>query len=198
MGYRDYRAVNKYVSDDNNGTGMDKELEIIWKSIEACSVTPTVVAGSLFNPGARLSDMEYFQRELGLTLPKDVVESFLRHDGMPPENAYYCFWEGNFLSHKDSLKEKNERLHIAKEMSAEPNSSDYYPPDKVVGHVKPLIWSELWIPVLKKNKEPVCLDFDPAEGGDIGQVIEVDWEGSEVKVIARSYREFLKKVLETL
>ena len=117
---------------------------------------------------------------------------------MPKENEWYCFWDGNFLSIKDSLKEQNERLRVAKEINGEPGSPDYYPPDNVIGPVKPIIWSSFWIPVLKKNKEPVCIDFDPAKGGVTGQVIEIDWEGSEVKVIAGSYREFLNKVIENL
>ena len=177
---------------------MDRELELIWESIEAWPITSSVKGGSVFNLGALVSDIEIFEREIGVTLPEDVKDSFLRHNGMPKENGYYCFWEGNFLSLNDSLNERNERIRITKEVSSEPGAPDYYPPGNVIGPVKPLIWSSSWIPVLKKNKEPVCIDFDPAKGGAIGQVIEVDWEGSEVKVIASSYREFLIKVVENL
>lgn len=177
---------------------MDRELELIWETIESWPVSDTVKGGSIFNSGAPISEIELFEKEIGLTLPRDVIDSFLRHDGMPKENEWYCFWDGNFLSIKDSLKEQNERLRVAKEINGEPGSPDYYPPDNVIGPVKPIIWSSFWIPVLKKNKEPVCIDFDPAKGGVTGQVIEIDWEGSEVKVIAGSYREFLNKVIENL
>ncbi len=177
---------------------MDKELNLIWESIESWPVTPTQKGLSILNSGASPSDIEAFVKEIGFELPKDVEDSFLRHDGMPKENGYYCFWDGNFLSIKQSLDERSEKIRNSQEIFGEPGSSDYYPPELVTGPVKAIKWSHSWIPVLKKNKEPVCIDFDPDKGGLIGQVIEVDWEGSEVKVIASSYREFLKMVVENL
>lgn len=177
---------------------MDKELNILWGLIESLTVTPSLKANAIFNAGASLSDIETFERELGVNLPKDVVDSFQRHNGMPVENGYYCFWEGSFLSLRQSLKERSERILTTKRMFGEPGSPGYCPPESVIGPVKADVWLPLWVPVLKKNKEPVCIDFDPDDGGVVGQIIEVDWEGSEVKVIAKSYREFLKMVVENL
>lgn len=177
---------------------MDTEFKLIWEFIESWPITPELNGKALFNPGASISEIQAFEQAIGFKLPQDVVDSYRRHNGMPVAMSYYCFWQGNSLSLKQSLQQWRDAIRVTKEIFGEPGLPDYYPPQVVKGPVKALCWSPAWIPVLKKNKEPVCLDFEPAEGGNIGQVIEVDFEGSEVKVIAKSYREFLQKVVENL
>lgn len=177
---------------------MDKELTTIWAAIESWPITPSLKGGSIFNAGASLTEIQEFEKNIGVNLPQDIIDSYLRHDGMPPENGYYCFWEGNFLSLQQSLKAQQERSCTAKEIFGDYGSAEYLQAEMVQGPVKPARWLPLWIPILKKNKEYVCIDFDPAPEGLSGQIIEIDWEGCAVEVIASSYRTFLEKVVAQL
>lgn len=75
-----------------------------------------------------------------------------------------------YLSISASGSEAARRLDVLTDFTHEP--------ENIIGLVKPLFWHPQWVPVLKKNKESVCVDFCPADDGVIGQIIEVDWKDS--------------------
>jgi cell wall assembly regulator SMI1 len=169
---------------------MEAELENLWSQIDHSPIADGVRGVHLFNPGARPGELADFNKQYGGLLPIDLLDSLARHNGTRDGMNYYCFYDGNFLSISASCSEAARRLDVLTDFTHEP--------ENIVGSVKPLFWNPLWVPVLKKNKEPVCVDLCPAADGVIGQIIEVDWEDSSVKVIANSYCSFLRLVVASL
>ena len=69
----------------------------------------------------------------------------------------------------------------------------------VEGLVKPFGFLQQWAPIMDFNGDVfLALDFPPAPGGHVGQVIEVDWECVSWKVITSSFNEFMKDYVEAL
>lgn len=69
----------------------------------------------------------------------------------------------------------------------------------VEGPVRPVMFDDAWIPFMDSNGDVFwAVDFNPAAGGNPGQIIEVDWESVSYKVIAPSFEAFLKAYLEQL
>ena len=63
----------------------------------------------------------------------------------------------------------------------------------VKGSVKPLMLHPKWLPITCMNGDVFrYLDFDPADGGTPGQVIEVDPESCSYKVLASSFGELIE------
>lgn len=172
---------------------MEAGLLSLWEALESSLIAPGLRGADLLNPGAGQAGIRAFEAAVGVSLPQAVFDSYLRHDGMPAEKGYYCFWDGNFLSLQQSLAERQSRIQAATIYES--------PAPDIVGQsgaIQPVAWHPLWIPVLKKNKEPVCLDFAPGPAGQAGQVIEVDAEGCEIKLLAPSYLVFLQKLVARL
>ncbi len=67
-----------------------------------------------------------------------------------------------------------------------------------IGPVKPRLWSERWIPFAEKGMDYLCLDLDPDEGGEVGQVIHYRREPEPVEWVSESLRAFMSSVAERL
>jgi cell wall assembly regulator SMI1 len=62
------------------------------------------------------------------------------------------------------------------------------------GPVKPQIWNKSWIPLAGDGGNFICLDGDPDEGGDIGQVFIWWRDGSANQWVAPSYQVWLEQL----
>lgn len=61
------------------------------------------------------------------------------------------------------------------------------------------MYSPDWIPVMDFNADVFwALDFDPVQAGVNGQLIEVDWEATSWRVVARSFADFLAGYVQNL
>ncbi|UOO91940.1 SMI1/KNR4 family protein [Vitreoscilla stercoraria] len=64
--------------------------------------------------------------------------------------------------------------------------------------VRPVFWSEKWLPFADDNGYYLMLDLDPAEGGEYGQVILLANDGEPVSWIAPSLSVWLASYIEDL
>jgi cell wall assembly regulator SMI1 len=65
--------------------------------------------------------------------------------------------------------------------------------------VKEDIWNSRWIPFASdESGNFLCVDYDPAKGGDIGQVILWASDPPYVEVIAPSFRAWLEQFANDL
>lgn len=65
------------------------------------------------------------------------------------------------------------------------------------GPVRALIGTRGWVPFADMGVHRVlCFDFEPDEGGQVGQVIEIELPGPGRRVVASSLNEFLSRGLE--
>jgi cell wall assembly regulator SMI1 len=108
--------------------------------------------------------------------------------------------EGGFLGASEILETLTDLRSIAKELldARRYNGVSADMTLTATGSVKNNFWSEHWIPFHVTDWSKICFDFDPPQRGEMGQIIEVDWEGGSVKVIARNYTEFLEMCADGL
>lgn len=171
---------------------MAEELDVhaFWSRVEAW-VRAAGLPPDLLRPAASPQALDALDESLGTGCPDELRALLAVHDGAG--ESWYCFANGYFLSAGEILALRHERARLAATLF-DPEAGS----PECLGTVRPLWWSDLWIPFLMRNKEPVCIDLGPAPGGKRGQIIEIDWEGRCNKVVAASMEDFLDQVLAAL
>jgi len=150
------------------------------------------------------SDIKLVEEETGIKLPEDFV-NFLRtqngangvsplfgdgHELLTCQQiiAVYKYGLKNHKISTDDLLQYQEWKELASENLISIN-----------GPVKPHESHTNWLPISDQNGDILrYLDFDPAKGGTLGQVIEVDWECFRWQVLAPSFKAFLSKYYDEL
>ena len=153
------------------------------------------------NPPAQESEITLVENMLKISLPdsfKDLLETFNGEDGL---TWLALFGDGNqLLSCRDIIDQYKLEQDIGQQMFNPEMENIEFWRDRVVeniisvkGAVKPLLRHQKWIPITCMNGDVfIYLDFDPAPGGHIGQVIKVDTEACSYQVLANSFAEFME------
>ena len=167
----------------------------LWERLEAwgSANAPDMLAD--LSPGALVDEVADLERTLGISLPETFKESLRVHNGEDdgwPNRAFAD--RGAYLSCAGIVAEWQGRLDVAREYE-NPESL----PATTVGAARGEMFNEAWIPFLNCNGDVIwALDFAPAEGGTPGQVIEIDWEGCYVRVVAASFEAMFRDYVEAL
>lgn len=150
------------------------------------------------------NEIRFVEEETGIKLPDDF-KNFLRiqngangitplfgdgHELLTCEQIVkeYRYGRENHQISGDDLQQSQEWKEMATDNRIDIN-----------GSVKPHESHTNWLPISNQNGDILrYLDFDPAEGGVSGQVIEVDLEGVRWEVLAPSFDAFLFKFYEEL
>jgi cell wall assembly regulator SMI1 len=165
-------------------------IQQFWQQVEAW-LPSTSMPASVLAPAASQQELDDLDASLVAGCP-EVLRALLGiHNGGGA--GWYCFSKGNLLSAAEITSMCSEYAQLAATLF-DPSMD---PPD-CLGAVRPLWWSELWVPFLKRNKEPVCIDLGPAPGGAVGQIIEIDWEGGCNRVLAPDLPSFLAEITNSL
>lgn len=130
--------------------------------------------------------------KLGVTFPEDFVDSYLIHDGQVEGSAPLVrSWE---LLSLDKIV--SEARHLRDSWAKAPLPENVGDPD---GPVKPLWWSDKWIPFGSNSEgDYACLDFDPDPGGQVGQIISYRHDDSSRKRTAPSLKAWLESYADEL
>lgn len=183
-------------------------IDQLWSRIEAAlsRQAPEVLA-TLGKP-AKLDAIAKLEAEFGLPLPDALKSSWARHDGQNVDDeSLALFVDFPFFSIKAVRAERKEMLALAKSMGNLKDSDDLVAWAALVedgvgsieGPVKARDFHPKWLPICSVNGDVFrYLDFDPAPGGEVGQVIEVDPEGVSWRVVARSFAAFLERFADAL
>jgi cell wall assembly regulator SMI1 len=137
------------------------------------------------------ADLKVLASLAGGSLPAAVREAYARHDGQAFEApSLVSLFAGYELLPIQMARSEYESMCAA-------------PPDcslEAEGPVRGHYWSRGWFPVtlLGGASNYHCLDFDPAPGGTVGQVIEVFHDGGERRVIAGDLGEYLARFARAL
>ncbi|NRO98830.1 molybdenum cofactor biosynthesis protein MoaA [Paraburkholderia sp. NMBU_R16] len=147
---------------------------------------PEEIPGGL-NAGAGDEDIRSLEAALDIALPEDFIESLKIHNGQP--RIAGDFFDGDsLLCGRDILKAWKvwHKLVVSgdfEDCSAEPDDG-----------IKDDWYNLKWIPFTSNGAgDHLCLDFDPAEGGTVGQVIRVWHDDDQRTLVARSFREWLHR-----
>lgn len=139
--------------------------------------------------------------QIQLMLPEALKESFKIHDGEEHNYLPGVLADGYWLMPLEHACETWKQL---KDLAAELFGTEDNPTqwrsqveDGIIfikGAVKPLIGSPKWFPIANMNGDITrFLDFDPPDGGTLGQVIEIDAEACQFQVIAPSFLEYIEQ-----
>ena len=140
---------------------------------------PQMLVG--LRPPAKMEDVDAAQKAMGRTLPKELISSFLAHDGQDRDwFSFYAFF-GMYRWHTiagvvDAYLYNAEMLTQALAREDDPEvlvqKEAALLPDQVV---RADLWSPAWIPLAwDPTGAALFIDLAPGPAGHVGQI--VSWE----------------------
>lgn len=172
-------------------------MQDIWRRIETWLKDNAPPLLNILQPGAddaQIADLEKF---LCISWPEDVKSSYQIHNG---QSTYsYGLIDGRELLSIERIKQE---WSIWKELLDRGTFQDENGYDRGsepdIG-IDNLWWSAKWIPLTYDGAgNHDCLDLSPAEGGSLGQIITMWHDDSERKIVAPSFRVWLKQYADDL
>ena len=164
-----------------------------WKQIDAWLRVNAPKAFATLQPGASSQTLDELETRLGFPIPAELREHLVIHDGQPKDTLLGLLHGWIFLN-SDSIAECHAtfaRLLREGYLDRPGKSRD--------GAVKPVWWSERWVPFLEgPGGDYLCFDMDPTESGQVGQIITF-WHAEPFrKVEARSLADLLARFVRDL
>ncbi len=163
-----------------------------WSRLDAwLQAMPNAVPEGFKDPACD-DEIQILEGALGVKLPDDFIASLKIHNGQAGR-CTGCFDGDYLLSVRGILKEWTSWRDLVVEGSFEGITSD---PD---GGVKDDWFNLRWIPFAANGMgDCLCLDFDPAPGGTVGQVVRVLHDDERRECLAASFEQWLDGMAKDL
>jgi cell wall assembly regulator SMI1 len=162
----------------------ESEAVWAWRRIERWLEAQQEGLSAKLAPGTTVEELDAAERKLGIRLPEDVRESYLRHDGEQRFLGLFVGWS------QLSLRDVQREWAFERWEERAPRSR---------GPVKALSWSSRWIPVLANGAgDFLCVDLEPPEAGTPGQLISVYHDDPERIRMTRSFTSWLTRFADRL
>jgi cell wall assembly regulator SMI1 len=141
-----------------------------WRRVEVWLAANAPELARALRPGAAPERIEHAQRRLGFDWTEEARAWFRAHDG---GGWPLAFIEAEFLSLEKSLFEREmmNDIDFGEDARGQP-----------IGPVRGDWWNRRWVPIIGTGNM-LCLDFDPAAGGRVGQVVEF-MKGTDRRTVA--------------
>ena len=140
------------------------------------------------------NNLQNIELKIGRSLPSSYKVFIKMHDGDPAEYGFFggghrLLPSGEILNIYDpTIGVKEFSLRDFKYMKLQISEGHQC----IEGPVYPYIEHPGWLPIMDTDVRVYrYLDFNPAPGGKVGQVIETDWESEYWSVLAPSFEELL-------
>lgn len=170
-----------------------------WRRIERWLRVHAPEILDALRPGASQQQISSFEQAAGLTLPKDVRETYRIHDGQ--EESY----PGPIVGEPfDPLQESQTIIGLYRKMCDEYELADAdceldasctsYPVDAI--RCRYFNWR--WIPIGDWDGNAYGIDLDPGPNGVSGQVINFGRDEEQKYVLALSWAHFLEDIADEL
>jgi cell wall assembly regulator SMI1 len=166
--------------------------EELWRQLDDSMKRHSPHSSVGVNIPATDDDLMSLEAVTGLRLPVALRVGLKRRNGGANNNI---FGDGfNFLSATEMAEHWQMHMAVLAELPLAARVRKFDP--EVMAYcdrgVRPLIANRKWLPFADSNGDVTrYIDCDPAPDGLFGQVIEVDPEGTEWRVLARSFEEYL-------
>ena len=170
-----------------NNQILQPDIEKIWIRIESYlqNHAPSMLTG--LQSGASDTQIRAAEEVMSIQFPEDVKLSYQIHNGFSADS--YRLMDGwEFLS----LERMQDEWQVWKELL----DSDTFM--GIGGDPQPGVrgdwWNALWIPLTYDGSgNHDCLDLDPGNGGNLGQIITMWHDEGERKIVAPSFRDWLEQ-----
>ncbi len=167
-------------------------MKAIWNRIDIWLAANLPEVLNSLQPGSTDQAISETEAFLGVTFPSDIRDSYKIHDGQLSESpGFLGGWE--FLS----LDNIRDQWNVWKELlddgafeglKSEPN-----------GPIQDDWWDPKWIPLTYDGSgNHHCLDLNPAQGGDLGQIITMWHDDPTRSMVASSFRAWLEQFAHDL
>ena len=179
---------------------IDARIFALWRRLETWARENAPAMLSHLRGPVTPNVLAALEREIGITLPADLAASLGIHDGERIPDALAPIggvWKdgGRLLSAGEILQTWRQERALDARLKPRPNEKG----NAVEGPVKAQVSSPRRVAFMDSEGTVIWyLDFDPAPGGRLGQVVEVDLEGSVIAVVADSYADFLEAYVDRL
>ncbi len=173
---------------------MSESTTDVWSRFEGMLAQHAPELLSSLRPPATAEQIKAAQVSMGLQLPQDVREAYLRHNGSDKELfPPFCRWasvdEVVQAYARSAAYDLNMRITCPE--NYEPPAEDWAIKRWNEQKVRPEGSNSRWIPIgLSNTSTVVCIDLDPAPKGAVGQLI-VDHGMCEPYELASSFDQFL-------
>lgn len=131
------------------------------------------------------------EQQLGVRFPASVRECYRIHDGASG-HALLDYWE--FLSLDQMLAAwKTLKQYYDEGVFRESGGSGFERLEGEAssrGPIRRQWWNPKWIPFTNCDGHHLCMDFDPAKGGKVTQVLMFDRALGWRELLARSFKEW--------
>jgi cell wall assembly regulator SMI1 len=140
--------------------------------------------------GATEEQIAGAEEVLGVRFPEEMRATYRFCNG---HNLRWFLEEGSLMS----LKQIVGQWEMLNEVLDE-GPMDLSPEDTPKDPIRPIWWNRGWVQFVDNSGNGACIDYDPLPGGVVGQVIYRDHEKGPVRVLARSFREWLEQFADDL
>ncbi|WP_136604857.1 SMI1/KNR4 family protein [Paenibacillus dokdonensis] len=170
---------------------MNNQAELLWQQIFEKGTSHTADFKDALNllPGAEDEEIASLEVKLGLTLPEEMKSFYKVHNGQ------------NWSAGSHSFVRNLTLTPIAAVMDNWAFLQEEFDPDDmekdIESGIKPMLWNAKWIPIAENGAgDYLCLDTDPTEEGNYGQVLYFwhDWGNRSVE--ARNLFDFIERCLQ--
>ena len=146
---------------------------------------------SSLNRGAKKEQVKEYEVKLGINFPKDVRDSFIRHNGQ--KECEFGFFDASELLSLERIEECWESWQrLLKE-----GTFDNLEPE-VDPEIKPVWYNSLWIPIAVNDAGDTCIDLDPSSKGTLGQIIFLPYKDPDRRLLAPSFSSLLNTFAKDL
>lgn len=170
-------------------------MDDIWERLESFLQKNAPPVYESLAPRATEAEIADAEEVCGFSFPADVRASYLRHDGQADEGQGFIPGYFTLLPLSQMQSEWEAGMDDPGTVSPAPEGNRAGP------GVKPVYLSPAWIPFAGDiGGNSLCLDFDPAPAGVIGQIVEFDHEayGGQQRCLAPSFRDWLGGIVGDL
>lgn len=165
-------------------------MQTIWAKIETWLEENAPSVLRTLQLGAKEEEIQRVEAALGVELPEDVKASYRIHDG---QLGFGLFEGQEFLSLARMLDEWKVWQSLLEGNDFAGLTSDPEP------GIRADWWNAKWIPLTYDGAgNHYCLDLDPDEGGDYGQIITLWHDDSLREKVASSFEEWLEAYAQGL
>jgi cell wall assembly regulator SMI1 len=149
------------------------------------------------HPPINATEMMALQRTIkGVQWPKEYLELLHFHNGSGQgqyelENFSFVLWHFMTSSRAITTYHSYCEQYQGQDMTG-------YSTGSIPSGVQKVVWDEKWFPIFySEGGELICLDFNPAPGGKMGQVIEIHKRGTATHKW-NSFIDFFNQTVKTI